>query len=175
MLIFDFPDTSNGAIEAALDSIRRGLKVAFKYYPFLTGQLGPLKSHSRQNLVQLRYGDAAASGEISPEIFLWSIHKEDLFYNYQKLCASGMPVSHWEMEDFCVAPTQVDPREWPQAFTLQANFLEDGALVLCFAFLHTIADGASILQFFEMFAAGCGSEILPNEMSGEHLTDTYYF
>ncbi|KAI1074695.1 hypothetical protein F5B20DRAFT_586023 [Whalleya microplaca] len=165
MFIFDFPDISMEAIRKAASSIYWGLKVAFDSFPFLTGCLGPLDDPIRKDLSQLRYGKTKELREIRPENFKWQYYRNSPYDpDYQKLCAGGMPVSHWEMKEFCIAPAVVKLDEWPPVFTLQATFLKGGGLVLCFAFLQTIVDDASILLFLPAFAQGCRAEAPPDEM-----------
>ncbi|KAI1505602.1 hypothetical protein F5X99DRAFT_368649 [Biscogniauxia marginata] len=170
MLIFDFGNTSEGSVERVVAYIRQGFKVAFKYYPFLTGRLGPLTHATKKNQVQLRYGDSAATRAITPAIFKWKLHAEnELSPSYSFLCARGMPVSHWKMDDYCAAPEEFEVEDWPQALTLQANFRMDGALVLCLAYLQCVANDVSIHQFLEKFAAGIrGSPIAQHSNIGEY-------
>ncbi|KAI1842648.1 hypothetical protein JX266_011110 [Neoarthrinium moseri] len=173
MFIFDFPDTSEDKVEAASGAIRQGLEVALKHYPFLTGKVGPARDPKR-NLVQLRYGDTDELRSVTPDIFKIRVHPEDLtFGGYEELCRRGMPVSHWAMENFCASPQGPGLLpEWKPAFTLQANFLEEGALVLCVAFQHSVADGTSIGLFVDKFAAGIrGDTTVDNvgEYSGANL------
>ncbi|KAI1637162.1 hypothetical protein F4809DRAFT_661435 [Biscogniauxia mediterranea] len=171
MLIFDFHDTSEGSVERAVAYIRQGLEVAFDHYPFLTGRLGPVAHYTKGSQVQLRYGDSGASRAITPAIFTWKLHAEnESGRDYAFLCARGMPVSHWKPEDYCAAPESFDLGEWPQALTMQANFLMEGALVLCLAYLPYVADDVSIHRFLEIFAAGIrGTSITPQPSSiGEY-------
>ncbi|KAI0593960.1 hypothetical protein F4775DRAFT_575971 [Biscogniauxia sp. FL1348] len=172
MLIFDFRDTSEGSVERAVAYIRQGLEVAFEHYPFLAGRLGPSAHDTKGNRVQLRYGDSGASRAITPAIFTWKLHAENEYgRNYAFLCARGMPVSHWKPKDYCAAPESFELGEWPQALTMQANFLMEGALVICLAYLQCVADDVSILRFLEIFAAGIrGTSITPqlNLGAGEY-------
>lgn len=152
MFIFDFPDTSNAAVYKAIHFINLAITHALKNYSFLTGRLGPLVHPNKQNLVQLRYGDDAYTKSVIPKITRWAMHEDDGDSSYEKLCTAGMPVSHWNMENFCAAPKTFDLSRWPPVFTMQTNFLMSGGLVLCFAFQNSVADEQSICWFLQRFA-----------------------
>ncbi|KAI5922202.1 hypothetical protein F4810DRAFT_711807 [Camillea tinctor] len=164
MLIFDFRDTSEVGIDRAVAFIHDGFEYAFQHYPFLSGRLGPLANDIKGNQVQLRYGNGKAYPWpwSHPGIFKWRLHVETE-PNYAFLCARGMPVSHWKVGDFCAAPESFELGDWPQALTIQANFMMEGALVICLAYMKCVADDVCIQRFLERFAFGIGdAAIAPN-------------
>ncbi|KAK7952507.1 uncharacterized protein PG986_008235 [Apiospora aurea] len=154
MYIFDFPDKTEQA--RATSALRHGLKTAFKAYPHLTGRVGPDRDLPLDlNRVTLRYGDTDATREITDDIFQTSYRKKaNEYYRYLELCQMNMPVSHWKMEEFCLAPISWKSEECVPAMTLKATFLGSGGLVLCFAFHNSLVDGRSINMFIEAFAKG---------------------
>ncbi|ORY59072.1 uncharacterized protein BCR38DRAFT_412791 [Pseudomassariella vexata] len=175
MFIFDFPDLSQGRKNDTAIALRRGLEVAFKHYPFLTGTVGPGRDLIRNDVVQLRYGDTPDLRAVTTDIFKIRTHPRDEFGNsYRQLCVKRMPVSHLSKEKYCAAP-EFKNSDWRPAFTLQANFLEDingGGLILCFAFQQSIADGTSIKLFLDKFAAGCRGDIGPQDEITEYQAKT---
>ncbi|KAI1761745.1 hypothetical protein GGR53DRAFT_533258 [Hypoxylon sp. FL1150] len=128
MFIFDFSDTSEDAINDAAQSINLGIIDALEAYSFLTGRLGRLHHPTKQNPIQLRYGDAPYAKSTLPYIVRWAYHKDEGDSSYGKLCEAGMPVAHWKMDKFCAAPKDVDHSAWPPAFTMQTSFLKSGSL-----------------------------------------------
>ncbi|KAI1450983.1 hypothetical protein F5Y02DRAFT_366599 [Annulohypoxylon stygium] len=151
MYIFDFTVTTEFRIRAAIDAIVRGARNALRYYPFLAGRLKALSDSVDENL-QLRYPDTITMGKIR-ELVKYKVMMDGAG-NYDRLCSRNMPVNQWKQEDFCAAPPDPDPSIWQPAFTLQANFLQSGGLVLCFAFHHCVVDNRSIVTFLRRFSAG---------------------
>ncbi|KAI1451553.1 hypothetical protein F4805DRAFT_86122 [Annulohypoxylon moriforme] len=151
MYIFDFPDTSELSIHQAIHSIRRGVENALRYYPFLAGKLKVLPT-SVVDDVELFY-DRILFPERINEIFKFKIFQDEVnFYDY--LRSLSMPVSHWKPEEFCAAPLNPNYFIWQPAFTLQANFLGSGGLILCFAFHHSVMDEWSVAHFLGRFSWG---------------------
>jgi hypothetical protein len=156
MIVFDFPDTSQEAIDKASNSIRSGLAIALKHFPFLTGKLGLVGDR-----LHLRYASAAASEPLKYGTFKVVVHEVDELWDtpWKDLCAHNMPVSHWPRDKFCASYSGKWTKQlWLPAFTLQANFLKSGGLVLCFAFQRTIADNTSIHKFLEVFSEGSSGQ-----------------
>lgn len=155
MFIFDFPVVNPETTQQATSAIRHGLEIALKHYPFLTGMVGPAGLATR-DCVTLQYGATEELRQLRDEIFKVKIHKENAVYEhtYEELCRVGMPTGTLNAEDYCATSTEWKLPRWIPAFALQANFLEDGALILCFEFQHSIADGTSVGLFLDVFAAG---------------------
>lgn len=171
MFIFDFPGITQETANIAIAHIRRGLEVAFKRYPSLTGRVGLVKGSGGER-VQLRYGDTAATRAVASHIFKQSFHPTDQEFggaydqSYKNLCTKGMPVSHWRSDHFCASPQGRLPKgHWLPAVTVQANFLLEGALVLVFAFQRPVVDDASIMMFLETLSAGARGDL---DFQGNH-------
>jgi hypothetical protein len=177
MIVFDFPNLSPEAIDKATNSIRSGLDVALKHFPFLTGKLGLVRDR-----LELRYSSKAVSDPLDHVTFKTVVQEFDELWDttWEDLCTRGMPVSHWAPAKLCASYPGIWKKHlWLPVFTLQANFLKSGGLVLCFAFQQTAADHKSICQFLEVFSKGSsGKEIAGCMMfltlicTGKPLTST---
>ncbi|KAI1335759.1 hypothetical protein F5Y15DRAFT_419641 [Xylariaceae sp. FL0016] len=151
MFIFDFEDTSDVRLEVANAYIRLGLEAAVARFPFLTGRLGPLRHPSRPGLVQVRYGRTPEARDITWDIYRSRFHAQP----------DDNPL---KMEEWCAAPKCFRLRDWPPVFTLQANFIENCALVLCFAIQKTAADETAFHKLIETIAAGIHGDIEPGNV-----------
>ncbi|KAI2472054.1 hypothetical protein F4781DRAFT_48055 [Annulohypoxylon bovei var. microspora] len=171
MYIFDFIDTSDDAVLRAVSSIAQGLEYTLQHYPFLSGKVKVSSVFDAESPVQLRYGDTADSRKVRDEIFKWKVYEDDIG-DYEILCDRWMPVSQWKPEDFCVTPLNPDLSKWQPAFTLQANFLKSGGLVLCLAFHHSIADDWSITNFLIKFASNIQRVRVPESDNSSAFLDT---
>ncbi|KAK9781628.1 putative Transferase family-domain-containing protein [Seiridium cardinale] len=158
MFLFDFPVVSQTTVEHATAAVRRGLEVAFTYYPFLTGMLGPVDPTTCDRVL-LRYGDTEVMRQIRDEIFKVRIQKHNpLIGDYERLCKAGMPTSCLAMEDYCATKPDWKLPRWIPVLALQMNFLDDSGLILCLAIQHSVADTTSIDFFLNVFATGIRGE-----------------
>ncbi|KAH8896635.1 hypothetical protein GQ53DRAFT_838191 [Thozetella sp. PMI_491] len=151
MFIFDFPDLKRMA--EASTALRSGLALAIRHYPFLGGMLGADPDNMDRGLVQVRY-----SKDTSPDTFMDIVerilkirHRKTSRDDWKAQCDLGMPVSHWGPRKVCFSPKRVPDGLWCPVMTLQGTYLSSGALVLCFAFQHSVVDGTSIHFFLEKF------------------------
>ncbi|KAH6654215.1 transferase family-domain-containing protein [Truncatella angustata] len=156
MFIFDFPVVNETTINEATSAIRNGVAVALKHFPFLTGMLGPA-NHDEKDNVLLRYGHIDELRQIRDETFKTRVHKGSELIDlggYDHLSRVGMPTSCLNMQDYCATDPEWTMPRWIPVFAMQANFLEDGALILCLEFQHSVADGFSIGMFLSILSLG---------------------
>ncbi|KAK4898478.1 hypothetical protein LTR27_004075 [Elasticomyces elasticus] len=154
---FDDPSLRTEAISA----LRQGFLTTIKQHPIAAATIELIVG---QGPAALAHPDPSAI-ELSPPIFVVKeLSAEDFTYSYQHLCRQGAPPSKMKKEILSSLPEHPQPGQICPALGLQVNFIE-GGLILCFAFHHTIFDGAASTTFLNAFAANVTARRLPEDMS----------
>ncbi|TKA78508.1 hypothetical protein B0A55_01977 [Friedmanniomyces simplex] len=133
----------------ACDALRRGLSASMTQYPFAAASIELVAG---QGPVALPHQDPAAT-ELCPPLFVVKNIAEAGFpCTYQQLCEQGVPPSVLQKEIFSCLPEHPKPGEVCPALGVQTNLL-DGGLIVCFAFHHTVFDGASATNLLRALGA----------------------
>ncbi|KAK5684027.1 hypothetical protein LTS10_003891 [Elasticomyces elasticus] len=154
---FDDPSLRTEAISA----LRQGLLTTIKQHPIAAATIELVRG---RDPVALAHPDPSTI-ELSPPIFVVKeLAAEDFTYSYQQLCRQGATPSKMKKEMLSSLPEHPQPGEICPALGLQVNFIE-GGLMLCFAFHHTIFDGAASTTFLNAFGANVTARRSPEDVS----------
>ncbi|KAK5735963.1 hypothetical protein LTR17_007798 [Elasticomyces elasticus] len=154
---FDDPSLRTEAISA----LHQGFLTTIKQHPIAAATVELVVG---QDPIALAHPDPSTIEPNPPNFVVKELAAEDFTYSYQQLCRQGAPPSKMKKEVLSSLPEHPQPGEICPALGLQVNFIE-GGLMLCFAFHHTIFDGAASTTFLNAFGANVTARRSPEDMS----------
>jgi trichothecene 3-O-acetyltransferase len=158
LFCFPFPDPNLRDI--AVNALQQALSVAILKWPFIIGHVAPIPDDEFK--VKLEYRTPTA-GEIGDHVLtVRDLSAPEWPWAYDQLAEAGMPGSAMNMDVLSILPEWPNPGETYPALNIQANFME-GGLILCFAFHHAVADGASFCTFLKAFANAIKQPLMPEK------------